>query len=66
MFILEQTWNLSQPVRRSLGTVLWNAGSDTLLLNESEETCGIITTGRLPSPRGPGEWEWERVRHGCS
>lgn len=48
MFILEQTWNLSQPVRMSLGTVLWNAGSDTLLLNESEETCGIITTRRLP------------------
>lgn len=66
MFILEQTWNLSQPVRMSLGTVLWNAGSDTLLLNESEETCGIITTRRLPWPRGPEEWEWREWDTGAA
>lgn len=56
-FILWKVCNLSQPLRVSLGTVLWNAGSDTLsfLFEKNEEVCGIITywqTSRATGSRG--------------
>lgn len=62
--ILWKVYNLSQPLRMSLGTVLWNAGSDTLsfLFEKNEEVCGIITYWQTSMTTGSQGVGMKRVR----